>query len=236
MKLLHKYHKQDFDKKSLALYENINKTYQLKYPTNLKYTLKLSMIKHSILQKKVFEETFERFRNNHLDMWDNLNFTERNRLFQMDFLDQRSKLKNFVHDNETIYIPIFNVLFNNLYDRETAILDLPQYYKLSKEFKEDMVDPEVYGLLPYQAGISDFPCIAYRDDSVILFNQSLNTFYRLNDQAVAYPLYKNSDIDSESLTQLGQALVEFNDAEFLNIALEKGYLHPRLIKKLEKKR
>lgn len=52
MKLLHKYHKQDFDKKTLTLYENINKTYQLKYPTNLKYTLKLSMIKHSILQKK----------------------------------------------------------------------------------------------------------------------------------------------------------------------------------------
>lgn len=235
MTLLQKYHKQEFSKKSINQLKELKRKYDLKYPDNLKYTLKLILVQNSIAQKGAIESSFENFRNRHFDMWDNLTFQERNRLFQMDFLDVRSKLNSFEYQGERIYIPIFDILFNNLYDRETAILELPQYFKLNQDFKEAMIDVEQYGLKPYAAGIC-FPCLAKRDDSVILYDEQMNTFYRVNDQVVPYPLYDKKQIEKEDAHILASHLSDFNDAAFLNYALEQGYLHPKLAKKLEKKR
>lgn len=235
MTLLQKYHKQRISKKSYQELESLKRKYALKYPDNLKYTLKLILTYNSIKQKETFEKEFERFRNNHLDMWDNLSFTERNKLFQLDFEKTREQLNSFYFEDERIYIPIFDILFNNLYDRETPILELPQYFKLQHEFKSEMIDVGKYGLLPYKAGLC-YPCLAYRAESVILFDKSINTFYRLNDQVVFYPLLDKVEIKQELAQTLANHLNDYNDAAFFECALENGLLHSKLVKKVEKKR
>lgn len=235
MTLLQKYHTQRISKKSYQELDALKRKYDLKYPDNLKYTLKLILTYNSIKQKETFEKEFERFRNNHLDMWDNLSFTERNKLFQLDFEKTRNQLNSFEFEGERIYIPIFDILFNNLYDRETPILELPQYFKLQHEFKNEMIDVGKYGLLPYKASIC-YPCLAQREESVILYDESINTFYRLNDQVVFYPLLDKASISPELAQELADYLNEYNDAAFFQCALDNGLVHPRLVKKVEKKR
>lgn len=235
MNLLQKYHKQRMSKKTLAQLEKMKKTYQLKYPDNLKYTFKLLLVQNSIQQKDAFEQSFEAFRNRHLDMWDNISFNERNKLFQMDFEDIRVNLHHFMYGEERIYIPVFDILFNNLYDRETAILELPQYFKLQSQFKDEMIDVVKYGILPYQSGFT-YPCLAKRENSAIVFDESINTFYRINDQVVFYPLLAKAQITAEHAQTLANLLNDFDDAGFLQFAMDHGYCHSKLIKKVEKQR
>lgn len=235
MTLLQKYHKQRISKKTQSDLAKIKKDFGLKYPDNLNYTMKLLVIKNSIAQKSSFEKGFEAFRNRHIDMWDNLNFQERNKLFQMDFEDIRRKLNVFDFEGERIYIPIFDILFNNLYDRETAILELPQYFKLQTSFVKDTIDIDKYGLKPFAAGFA-YPCLASANNSYVVYDESINTFYRINDQVVFYPLYDKATISSEDAKSLAIHLSNFDDASFFEEALEKGFIHPKLQKKVEKKR
>lgn len=235
MTLLQKYHSQTMPKALLKELDEINKKFGYKYPQDLIHYLKLLMIRNSIAQKESFEFSFESFRNQHLDMWDNLSFKERNKLFQLDFQDKRDQLHTFEYEGERIYIPIFDILFNNLYDRETVILELPQYFKLAHEFKNDIIDPVKFGLLPYAASFC-YPCLGSRSDSVIMFDEDTNIFYRLNDQAVAYPLLKTAQIAPEHAVELARALEQFKDYEFIDLAMEYGYCHSKFIKKVQRKR
>ena len=233
MKLLQKYHKQTLSKETLKELEAINKTYNLKYPNNLRYAFKLMIVKNAIAQKKEIEEAFEMFRNSHLDMWDNLQFNERNQHFQIDFKVKKSKMNSFTYKNETIYIPVFDILMNNLYDRETPVLELPQFYKLYQDFKSQMIDIDTYGLLPYQAHMCDYPCTAHNGNTVILYDHILKIFYRINDQAVSFPLDIKSHLEIKDVEVLSEALINFQDADFLRIAKEMGFLNKKLMKKLK---
>lgn len=233
MTLLQKYHTQRMPSKLVSELLKLNKELGLKYPDHLKYHLKLLAVKNSLAQKDAFEQSFEAFRNRHIDMWDNILFQERNKLFQLDFEETRKTLHHFQFEGERIYIPVFDILFNNLYDRETAILELPQYFKLQSSYKDELIEIDKYGLLPYQAHFV-YPCLGSYKDSHILFDASINTFYRVNDQVAFYPLYDKVEISGEDAQILANYLTDFNDAAFFQHALDQGYLHPKLQKKVEK--
>lgn len=236
MKLLDKYHKQGLDKSILKRLESINNDLNLKM--NLKDPmdcLKLSVYETGLKNKNFFETTFDEIRQSNLDLWPNLSFVERNFIVKCDIAAEKVKRLSFKHNDTTITIPFFDVLMNGLYDKETAILELPQFYKLYKEFHSRMININTYGLKPYIANMSIARYIASTTDTVVLYCDENATFYKLNGNgASTYPIAQISHEDS-AIRFAGKELLR-GESEFVDALIAHEMIVDKCIQKIEKYR
>lgn len=239
MELLHKYHKQTLDKKTRKHFAKLNDTYQL--GLNIKHDrdiLRLSVFETGLTNKAYFEASFEQTRTHQYDMWDHLSFQERNRLISCDIAPFKTQLKSFYHENTIIFIPFFDLLLNNLYEHETAILELPQFFRLYRDFNHQLIPVDTYGLKPYQNNMAFAPCVAFDDHHVVLFDASINTFYTLNDQLqlTRYPLFQKTLLDDQQVQTIAAAMLTNEPTHLMDILFEYKALSPRCIKALLKQR
>nr|WP_202605989.1 MULTISPECIES: hypothetical protein [unclassified Erysipelothrix] len=199
---------------------------------------KLDIFKHSLETKKAFENEFERIRNEHFDMWDNLLFNERNFIVQCDIAPMKSKLKVFQIENENrVYIPFFDPLLNTLYDRETAILELPQYFKLYSDFQDRLISSDIYGLNPYIANMSSARFIARNEEEIVLFRKDINVFYRFNLKGCeSFPLWIEKQLDAKQIKQVADLILTLDETKLLDYCIENELIKPRCIKKINKQR
>lgn len=237
MKWLHKYHKQTRSKDVLKHYKTLNQTYKLGYDCKKEYDLlMLSVFDTGLKTKQQFEAGFETTRNHQFDMWENLSFNERNFLLKCDLAPMKSKLPSFTFEEETIYIPFFDKLMNGLYNRETAILELPQFFKLYNDFTTKMVPLDTYKDAVLTANMSDARYLARKEKTLILFNESLNMFYRVEDkQCETFPIRTDVSLEANDVMNLARALLN-DDVIFIDILIDKEWLKPKCIKKIQKDR
>lgn len=236
MKMLKKYHKQTFAKDTLKVLGSINK--DLKLNLNLKDTLdvlKLSVYKTGLENKQFFENAFNSIRLQNIDLWDNLSFKERNFILKCDIASDKITRLSFKHEDTRITIPFFDVLMNGLYDKETAILELPQFLKLYKDFHSRMVPLEMYGLKPYISNMSLARYVASKGDSVVLYDPISAQFFKLSDSNInEYPIL-NIHHEDLSVLEAGKALLESEEA-FIDVCINKMLINTKCIKKIEKYR
>lgn len=236
MKLLHKYHKQSLDKSLLKRLETVNQVLKLKL--NLKSPLdclKLSVYETGLENKSFFESKFETIRQSNIDLWPNLSFVERNFIIKCDIATDKVKRLSFKHEDTTITIPFFDVLMNGLYDKETAILELPQFFKLYKDFHSRMIPLETYGLKPFVANMSFARFIASLGNCVVMYHDDSATFYKLENNVVTtYPILMEKH-DDAMIRFAGKALLESEDA-FINVLVTQEMLALKCIQKIEKYR
>lgn len=237
MKILQKYYKQKLSKSDLKHYQAISDEYKLSLnPKNSLDLLKISVFETSLQNKTFFEQQFETIRSSNIDMWDNLSFNERNFIIKCDIASNKVKRVHFKVDGENIYIPFFDKLLNKLYDDETAILELPQFFKLYKDFKSKLVPLESYGLLPYIANMSRAKCIAHNDTYVVLFDKELACFYKMNlNECIHYPILQNIDFPDEYILKSSKELLK-DETKFLNTLIENKMINEKSIKKIKKYR
>lgn len=238
MKLINKYHEHGMAKKRLQSLKQLNQELALDY--NLKEyrdLLKLSVIETALKNKKQFEDTFERVRNENFDAWDYWQFQERNLILQRELESVKPSLKHFIdRSGNRIYIPCFNDLLNTLYDQETAVLELPQFFKLYTSFKQDLIDVETYGLLPYKANMSEAEYLAGNEDTIVLYQESLHQFIVLTETDYEYiAVIGDTSIDPVLKIRLAEHLLQQQELEFIRILVDHELLKPRCIKKLRKK-
>ena len=98
---------------------------------------------------------------------------------------KNDELKNDLHyfksnNGKYIWIAFFDELLNALYDKELAILELPQYFKLYRNFKDRTINIEQYGLEPYKQAYIDIHVIKRFDDSVIFYYANTKSLYQIN--------------------------------------------------------
>lgn len=236
MKLLDKYHKQGLSKGLIKQLDSVNSELGLKLSIkDSKDALKLSIYETGLKNKKFFETQFEDIRQNNLDLWPNLSFVERNFLIKCDIAGDKVKRLSFKHQDTTVTIPFFDVLMNGLYDKETAILELPQFFKLYKEFHSRMIDPSVYGMKPYVANMSFARFIASVGETVILYSEDNATFYKLdNTSALTYPIEMKTHDDS-LIRFAGKELLTSEDA-FVDALITHEMIVSKCIQKIEKYR
>ena len=236
MKLLNKYHKQSLDKGLVKQLESVNQTLKLKL--NIKSPLdclKLSVYETGLKNKSFFESKFELIRQNNIDLWSNLSFVERNFIIKCDIATDKVKRLSFKHEDTTITIPFFDVLMNGLYDKETAILELPQFFKLYKDFHSKMISLETYGLKPYIANMSFARFIASQGSCVVMYHDDSATFYKLENNAVTtYPVLMGKH-DDAMIRFAGKELLE-NDDAFVDALISQEMIAPKCIQKIEKYR
>ena len=110
--------------------------------------------------KNTIEQAYEQVARTMFDIWEDLDYKKRNEFACSALNEIKEKLPYFELMDNRIFIPFFDELMNALYDREVAVLQLPQFFKLYKEFRDRMIDPYQYGALPYQHGFCDVQFIA----------------------------------------------------------------------------
>ena len=236
MGLLQKYHKQKPVKMMIRKYDSLSKQYALNLKAKEPYDyLKLSLFETALANKSTIEQTFEAIRSKNLDMWENLSFNERNFIVKCDNATQKAKMKKFIFEEQAIYIPFFDKLLNTLYDRETAILELPQYFKLYNDFNA-RIQLDLYGFEPYKANMSCAHCIASDATTIVLYDKKQGVFYKISDDAFKqYPILQGIPVERELLETLGHALLDQSDTgKFLDLLIQHEMISKRCVKKIEK--
>lgn len=236
MKLLDKYHKQGYSKELLKSLERVNSDLKLKLNLKDNYDLlKLSVYETGLNNKQFFENSFNEIRLQNIDLWDNLTFTERNFILKCDLASAKVKRLSFKHEETPITVPFFDVLMNGLYDKETAILELPQFLKLYKDFHSRMIDIEMYGLKPYRANMAFARHIASVADKTVLYDDLSARFFVLENKTVqTYPIMHKVHSD-EAIREAGKALL-VDETVFVDALIHHEMIVPKCIQKIEKYR
>lgn len=234
MRLLMKYHKYKLNKNDIKRYDGIAKKYGLKLNSkDLKDFLTLSIFEIGLHQKEAIEHIYEEVRNECFDMWEYLSFYERNDIIMLKLNPRLDSFKSFVSHDTTILIPFFDNLLNALYHKEVAILELPQFFHLYTQFKEKLIDINQYGLLPYQANMSIFPCENSSDNFVILHDSEGCAFIKLSDHIEVYPYLKKQVLSASVKKELVDALSE-DETLFYDTLISNEVVSKRYIKKYQK--
>lgn len=232
--ILTKYHNHKLNKKQIKQLTEINKSFKLGLnPHKLHDFLILSVYETSLNNKSTIEKKFEEIRNQHFDMWEHIQFQERNTIVLKIYSDEMKNLPHFKYDDIDIYIPFFNVLLNTLYGTKTAILELPQFFKLYTNYLKDTEDIFKYGLQPFINNMSAFEYI-YGTDPIVLFGES--TFVVFDEEkTTAYPLLKDIELTKEEKETLGILLCKEDLDTFFGILINKEWIKPKAIKKIKKR-
>lgn len=232
MKKLLRYHKQGFPKEVSTELMNLNKRYDLKFKKNISSYISLMIFKEGLYNKQQIEKTFERFRNTHLDMWENMEFNERNLLLMHELDPMKESLTQFTFEGSTIFIPFFDVLMNNLYERETAILELPQFFKLYSDFKASIIDMNVYGDLPLKHQMSDMEYITKQGNKMVVYYPKNRTFYVFeNNKVQVFPFYIKSSLTKGMQAVMAELILSGDDKAILDKAKYYKILSPKLMRR-----
>lgn len=234
---LNRYHKQTWSKKKIKSYKAIAQQYHL--DLNFKNELDILYCEVFLLglkQKTAIEIAYERFRNEHQDMWDYMNFKERNFFALKDLKSIKSELIAFDFADKKIVIPFFAPLLNHLYMDETPILELPQFFNLYHNFAKEQVDIQAtYGLLPLKANMSSARYLC-GDEIVVLYHEQLKCFYRIeNQQLERFAFDEKKIIQMPLLKEIGNLLKDKKDLDFYQLLYENDLMNKKAQRKYRRK-
>lgn len=182
------------------------------------------IIYRSIQNKEAFEQCFDQTRNQLLEMWDALNFQERNRMVSLELNQIKPNLPFIMSGENKIWIPFFDDLLNSLYDHQIAIFELPQYFRLYKQFADKTIRLESRGIAVWSAGFVEWINIAQSATALVFYYEPMHCLFRLSDnfELVSFPLYKTPEIKAhfENLQTMGEALLGNDEIKFIRALLD----------------
>lgn len=207
---------QDLKDNSKQLCRNpVVQSYFKKIETPLQY-YQAQMIHEALKNKKAIQNEFERFRNTNQDLWQHINYSERNLLFKPQAEIIKKELKYFEVDNRRrIFVPIFSNQLNFYYDVETAIFDLKQYYNLYHDFKKELVALDLYKGAYYQPGQSFAQCIT--------LNEKGNNYVLVDPYGKCLTFVRNKEIHFIDLSTLKQEIYLNGFDEIVNPFISDDY-------------
>jgi len=193
----------------------------------------------SLKNKESFEKCFEDARTELFDYWDNLSYQERNRLVLL----QTNVLKNNSHffkfNNKPIWIAFFNELLNSLYSNEIAILELPQYFKLYRQFSDRIISVKEYGLQPFISEFIPVTNLIHNEDSIVFYYHLTKSIYYLNSDfnLIRYPLSKEScqvQPLKDDLKIIANCIIIQDQTMILNVFIDSMLISDKVKKQLQK--
>lgn len=150
-----------------------------------------AILYESLVNKKRFEDTYERERKELTDLWPTLSYQEKNKLINLKLNETKKRCRSFKDKKgTTIWIAFFDQLLNTLYDKEMNIFDLEQYFNLYKNFKKRMISTQTYGIYPFIHAYIDVVVLGFNDHHVVFYYDPLKTAYRLSEKEGNFNLLK----------------------------------------------
>lgn len=194
----------------------------------------------ALINKSRMEACFEDARRDLFDYWDNLSYQERNRLISLKNEELKNDLRYFKSETgRNIWIAFFDELLNALYDKELAILELPQYFKLYRNFKDRTINIEQYGIEPYKQEYIDIHVIKRFDDSVIFYYANTKSLYKVDASKKLKRFSLSKTIGKlvplkEELEIIAQAMMTENELEAMDYLLQSTLIDDKTKNQLTK--
>lgn len=197
---------------------------------------KMQIIKTSLSNKQKLEKAYDEVRNKLIEIWPTIDYQQRNHLMNLELFSLKQTLCKFESQTGVwIMIPFFNELLNSLYHKEMVVFELPQFYKLYKQYAKECVDPLIYGIEPYRAGFSNAAFVDGQNNRFVLYVESVKTLYVCNlKECIEYPLFEKAEIHSRLLTLLGNSLLEHDVEQFMSLCTEHSLISPKAVKSYAK--
>jgi hypothetical protein len=197
---------------------------------------KMQIIKTSLQNKQKLEKSYDGVRNKLIEIWPTIDYQQRNHLMNLELFSLKESLPKFESQTGvSIMIPFFNELLNSLYHKEMVVFELPQFYKLYKQYAKECVDPVIYGIEPYRANFSGYPLVCFDDNRFVLYVEAVKTLYLCNiKECIEFPLYEKCVVDALTIDLLGKCLIDRDVEEFMNICIENSLCSSKAVKSFKK--
>lgn len=199
-----------------------------------------ALIMHEGLRnKQALEQAFEDARRDLYDMWETLSFQERNRLVALKSMDVKNSLHHVVFNEDVIFIPFFDRLLNALYHKELAILELPQYFKLYKQFKDRLEPIQNYGFTLFDEKLISIKNVVVKSHVRVFYYHPFKSLYVVDESftlkryALSKALCQAQPLSSD-LKTLAKALLHEDEVLQIEAFLESPLVTPQTKKKLQK--
>ncbi len=222
--------------KQTSIREQIKKMEEVLKPFQIDCTCKndydyfnLCILYQGYLNKAKLEAAYEEISKEMFEIWHDLDYKKRNEFASNAMIELKEKLCFFKVNDQKIFIPFFDVLMNTLYDKEVAVLQLPQFFKLYKEFKDRMIDPIEYLSLPYQSGFVDVLFIHSNENGFGFYVKENHSIYIIdkNKKVIMIPLslkHKTEFHEPERAVNLVEAVLENNVKDVLQWCVNCGQI------------
>ena len=200
----------------------------------------LQMAEEGLKNKQKVEGLYEQIRNDMIDIWDLIDYTKRNEFVYPKIQEAVHQMKRFLYQDKVITVPFLDPVINALYDHETAVLELPQFFKMIHTFSDKLIDPSLYGILPYQAGFADSQPIMENEKGYAVYDGRSHCLLVVSGkgQQTEIPLSlvcTGMLIDPAQAEPMVVAVLDEDEKQLIEACLACGYIHPDLKKKIRKK-
>lgn len=230
--------KQTFYKEKLDKMSKLLKEYNL--PCNPKDEFaffQTEVVYESIYNKKSLEDSYlDSYVEMH-DFWNDLDYKEKKHQVNVDIARRCSHLKSFYKETTQIYIPMFDERMNTIYAEEIVMLDLKQYRRFIKDFK-DIIKENYYGILPYQHDFTSAAYIRGNEQRFFLYQPQMNRIYIIEDykciESISFDPERVDMVSMNHLEMLAQLYDERNVAGFVEALEQFNLVNERILKKLKK--
>lgn len=197
----------------------------------------LEIIYESIKNKERFEDTYVHTYVEMQGFWQELDYHERAHQMNVDIDRMRKDLRYFPFGKDEIYMPMFDARMNRLYVHDIVMLELKQYHRYMKTFA-DLIQPHLYGILPYLYHFTSCEWISGSEASFLLYDPHIHRLYQIENQICTHRLCFDSTIedsfDLALLKEIGDAWVQEDENTLCEILLESTLIEEKVKKKLIK--
>lgn len=185
-----------------------------------------------IQNKKAIEQAYlEGYTKMH-DYFDSLEYSEKQRLMNVENEAIYTSLPKFEWDAQSIYIPFFDVKLNAIYEKETVLFSLKQYRSLFQNYKES-VQENLYGLEVYKSSFSSFDFVYGYPTKYALYSQNLGRLYFVCDD-VCVDFVSVKHMDDTIMVALSEAYFNQDKETFIASLETSENVDEKLAKKLRK--
>jgi hypothetical protein len=207
--------------------------------TNERQYFEALIMHEGLINKQALEQAFEDARRDLYDMWETLSFQERNRLIALKSMDVKNSLRHVVLNDEVIFIPFFDRLLNALYHKELAILELPQYFKLYKQFKDRVEPIHTYGFNLFDEKLIPIKNVLVKSNVRVFYYHPFKSLYTIDEDfnltryALSKALCQAQPLSSD-LKTLAKALLHEDELDRVEALLLSPLIGNQTKKRLQK--
>ena len=197
----------------------------------------LSILEEGLKNKQKIEELYEQTRTEMLDIWEIIDYPKRNEFVRPRIQEAIADMKKFTVEDKLVMIPFFDPLINALYDHETAVLELPQFFKMVKSFADKIVDPLIYGRLPYDAGFASPQVIFQNEQGFAVYEGRVHCLevFAFDGTETELPLSlvcTGEKLDPAQGAPLAAAVLSQDPLQIRDACCASGYILPKLKSKI----
>lgn len=161
--------------------ENEGFNYKVKKPWDL---FAYEVILKGIRAKKMIDECYNKFVTDNYDLFEHINYEQKQKIFLHDMKKVTASLTNFKDDNsgEIIYIPYLEPFINKYYVNDYLLVTLKHHISYIKKYPKDIdIFIKLFGMQAYNSDFSSLQLAGQDKENDYLYHDDFKVVYQFNN-------------------------------------------------------